>query len=59
MKIYILLIVLSIICTLVADRIDQATNSGGKLRRVLRVFCGGICLVSLIGLLASLYSITA
>lgn len=57
MKIYWILIILAVICALSADKIDKAVNADNKLRYVLWVFCGGICLISIIGIAANLLSI--
>ena len=43
-------IMLSIVCALVADKIDRAVNGDKKVRKVILVFCAGVFLVSVIGL---------
>ena len=47
-------ILLGIVCALSADKIDKAANADKKLRNVIWVCCGGLVLISVIGIVASL-----
>lgn len=52
---YWLFLLPAIICALFADKIDAYTKSDKKLKKVILVFCAGIVLISVIGILATVF----
>ena len=56
MEIYWIFLIPAIVCALFADKIDAYTKTNKKLKKVILVFSVGVVLVSLIGIIATIFA---
>lgn len=56
MEIYWIFLIPAIVCALFADKIDAYAKTNKKLKKVILVFSVGVVLVSLIGIIATIFA---